>query len=133
MKDAGHHFSAPQSDVYLVHQGELAQSQIIVLGERLRDAGLDVILHCATSSGLGNFKAQMKKADSSGAAFAVIVGEDEAATNKVTIKSLRGEKIENNQVTVPFELAVDYLVDQISGMDQTHECCDDPTHIHKHH
>jgi histidyl-tRNA synthetase len=40
----------------------------------LRDQGLKAILHC----GNGNFKSQMKKADASGARFAVIIGEDEA-------------------------------------------------------
>jgi len=52
----------------------------------LRDAGLRVLLHC----GGGSFKAQMKKADSSGAACAVIIGDDEAAAGAATLKPLRG-------------------------------------------
>ena len=41
----------------------------------LRDAGLSVVLHC----GGGSFKSQMKRADASGARYAVIIGDDEAA------------------------------------------------------
>ncbi|MET3116248.1 histidyl-tRNA synthetase [Undibacterium sp. GrIS 1.8] len=133
MKASGETHAPAQCDIYLVHQGSKAQEQSFVLGERLRDAGLDVVLHCATASGVGSFKSQMKKADGSGAAYAVIIGEDESASNTVSIKAMRTEDMENNQVTVPFDTAVDYLVDQIAGIGDAGECCDDPTHIHIHH
>ncbi|HET9112508.1 MAG TPA: His/Gly/Thr/Pro-type tRNA ligase C-terminal domain-containing protein, partial [Burkholderiales bacterium] len=42
-------------------------------------------LHC----GGGSFKAQMKKADASGARFACIIGDEEAQTEKMTLKPLR--------------------------------------------
>ena len=74
-------------DVYLVHQGELADAMASVLAEQLRDAGLRVALHC----GDGGFKSQMRKADASGAQFAVIVGDDEAQAGQATLKPLRGE------------------------------------------
>ena len=74
-------------DVYLVHQGELADAMARMLAEQLRDAGLRVALHC----GDGGFKSQMKKADASGAQFAVIVGDDEAQAGQATLKPLRGE------------------------------------------
>lgn len=74
-------------DVYLVHQGELADAMASVLAEQLRDAGLRVALHC----GDGGFKSQMKKADASGAQFAVIIGDDEAQAGQATLKPLRGE------------------------------------------
>lgn len=73
-------------DGYLVHQGELADAMASVVAEQLRDAGLRVVLHC----GGGSFKAQMKKADASGACCALIIGDDEAKTGKVTLKPLRG-------------------------------------------
>jgi len=73
-------------DVYLVHQGELADAMASVLAEQLRDAGLRVALHC----GDGGFKSQMKKADASGAHFAVIVGDDEAQAGQATLKPMRG-------------------------------------------
>nr|WP_315485878.1 histidine--tRNA ligase [uncultured Undibacterium sp.] len=124
---------ANSCDVYLVHQGEQAQMQSFVLGERLRDAGLDVVLHCASATGIGSFKSQMKKADASGAAFAVIIGEDEAKAETVTVKSMRSDDFANNQISVPFDTAVDYLVDQIVGADHDESQCDNPNHIHIHH
>ncbi|MBU1214482.1 MAG: histidine--tRNA ligase [Gammaproteobacteria bacterium] len=73
-------------DVYVVHQGEQAQVAAWQAAELLRDSGVRVLLHC----GGGSFKSQMKKADSSGAVYAVIIGDDEAAANAVTLKPLRG-------------------------------------------
>ncbi|PHV12998.1 histidine--tRNA ligase [Chitinimonas sp. BJB300] len=72
-------------DVYLVNAGEQAQRQAPQLAEQLRDAGLAVAVH----SGGGSFKSQMKKADGSGARFAVILGEDEIAAGAAVIKPLR--------------------------------------------
>ncbi|MEB0138362.1 MULTISPECIES: histidine--tRNA ligase [unclassified Undibacterium] len=133
MKSLGETSDPALCDVYLVHQGAAAQMQATIIGERLRDAGLDVVLHCATATGTGNFKAQMKKADASGAAYAVIIGDDELAKQAATIKTMRSGEQENNQVGVPFETVVDYLVDQIAGGGTDAACCDDPTHIHIHH
>ena len=133
MKVAGDVNETALCDVYLVHQGVEAQAQAFVVGERLRDAGLDVVLHCATATGVGNFKSQMKKADASGAAYAVIVGEDELAKGVATIKSMRSDHQDGNQQTVPFDTVVDYLVDQIAGVGEDADCCDDPNHIHIHH
>jgi len=73
-------------DVYVVHQGEQADALATLVAEQLRDAGLKVLLHC----GGGGFKSQMKKADGSGAACAVLIGDDEAAAGEATLKPLRG-------------------------------------------
>jgi histidyl-tRNA synthetase len=130
MKASGEQFAPNQCDVYVVHQGEAAQMQAFVVAERLRDAGLDVVLHCATTSGAGSFKSQMKRADGSGAAFAVIIGEDEVANNTAAIKALRQTEGESNQTTVAMEQVVDYLVDQIiSGGEHDH---DHGEHVHYH-
>jgi len=71
-------------DVYLVNVGELAEKQSFAAAEILRSAGLSVVLH---TSG-GSFKSQMKKADRSGACFAAILGDDEAAVNEISLKPL---------------------------------------------
>jgi histidyl-tRNA synthetase len=84
MKEAGA-FSARVPDVYLVRQGAQAERYAERVAEALRDARLDVSLHC----GGGSFKSQMKKADTSGARFAVIIGDDEAAAGELTLKPLR--------------------------------------------
>ena len=72
-------------DVYLVHQGGAAQALAFTVAEQLRDATFAVHMHC----GGGSFKSQMKRADGSGAALAIIIGDDEAAANEVSIKPLR--------------------------------------------
>ncbi len=82
-------------DIYLVHQGKLADAMAGSLAEQLRDTGLRVILH----SGGGSFKSQMKKADGSGARFAIIIGDDEAQAGQASIKPLRtaGEQVKVEQ------------------------------------
>jgi histidyl-tRNA synthetase len=76
---------AAAPDVYLVRQGAAAERYGARVAEDLRDAGLAVVLN----NGGGNFKAQMKRADTSGARFAVIVGDDEAGASVVSVKPLR--------------------------------------------
>ncbi|MBL8508554.1 MAG: histidine--tRNA ligase [Chitinimonas sp.] len=72
-------------DVYLVNAGEAAGRVAPRLAEQLRNAGLAVTVH----AGGGSFKSQMKKADGSGARFALIIGDNEAADATVVIKPLR--------------------------------------------
>ena len=127
MKAGGEQPLASQCDVYLVHQGEAAQLQSFVLAERLRDAGLDVVLHCASASAGASFKAQMKRADASGAAYAIILGDDEVGAGTATVKTLRGAAGETQQASVPFSSVAAYLVDQIVG-DSDH----DHDHGHDH-
>ena len=71
-------------DIYLVNVGELAEQKAFVMAETLRSAGLSVVLH----AGGGSFKSQMKKADRSGARFAAILGDDEAALSEISLKPL---------------------------------------------
>jgi len=85
IREAGGEPAPGAPDVYLVHQGEYASRLAFRAAEDLRDRGIDVLLHC----GGGSFKAQMKKADASGAAFAVVIGDDEAATGEAQLKNLR--------------------------------------------
>jgi len=115
MKATSGDVSRSQCDVYLVHQGEAAQLQSFTLGERLRDAGLDVVLHCASAGGAGSFKSQMKRADASGAAYAIILGEDEVANGTATIKYLRDADASDNQRSVALELVADHLIDHMTA------------------
>ncbi|HCS65727.1 MAG TPA: histidine--tRNA ligase [Cellvibrio sp.] len=94
-----------QADIYLVAVGDV-QSTAMQLAERVRDELPFVRL--LTNCGGGNFKNQLKKADKSGADIALILGEDEAKTGKVTIKFLR-EEIE--QQTLAFDEAIAYLLE----------------------
>jgi histidyl-tRNA synthetase len=81
--DVQPHESPP--DVYLVHSGAEADRMAWRVAQQLRAAGLSVVFHC----GGGGFKAQMKKADASMARFALIIGDDEVAAQRVVVKPLR--------------------------------------------
>jgi histidyl-tRNA synthetase len=74
-------------DVYLVLVGATAEAVGLNLAERLRDAA--PALRVETNCGGGSFKSQFKRADKSGARYAVIVGDDEAARRVAAVKSLR--------------------------------------------
>jgi histidyl-tRNA synthetase len=110
MQDAGE-TAAPQIDAYVVHQGERAAPLAFYAAEALRTAGFDVILHC----GGGSFKAQMKRADASGAHYAVIIGDDEAASGEVSLKALREE---TPQQRVAADTAAEKLADLMIGADR---------------
>jgi histidyl-tRNA synthetase len=78
---------AAEAHGYLVMVGEAAVRQGVILAEQLRDAlpALRLIVHC----GGGGFKGQLKHADKSGARFALILGDEEAAAQEVSVKYLR--------------------------------------------
>jgi histidyl-tRNA synthetase len=97
MKSAGESAAPSQCDVYLVHQGEAAQMQAFVLAERIRDAGLDVVLHCAVASGAGSFKSQMKKADASGVAFARSSATTKIANGTAAVKAMRAGTVASSR------------------------------------
>ena len=91
--------------VYLIVAGEAAQRTGLALAERLRDAipGLRLRANC----GGGSFKAQFRRADTSGALFALVLGEDELAAKTVTIKSLR--TTQTAQLTLPEDQVAAHL------------------------
>ncbi len=96
-------------DVYLVHQGDEANRFAFRVAEDLRGHGFDVVLHC----GGGSFKSQMKKADASGAPFAVIIGDDEARANEASLKSMRG----GEQRRIAADQLAEMLADLIFAVD----------------
>jgi histidyl-tRNA synthetase len=115
IKESGGEPAAPAPDVYLVHQGEAAARMAFRVAEGLRDQGINVLLHC----GGGSFKSQMKKADGSGASFAVIIGDDEAATGEAQLKPLREAGSAQQKLKVD-DLA-DAIVGQLIDSDETDE------------
>jgi len=78
--------AAASIDAFVVHAGEGADLAALRAAEEMRDAGLAVALGAG-----GSFKSQMKKADASGARFAVIVGDAELQSGQVSLKALRHE------------------------------------------
>ena len=105
IRDSGGEPAAPAPDVYVVHQGDAATRLAFRAAEGLRDQGINVVLHC----GGGSFKSQMKKADASGALFAVVIGDDEATVGEAQLKPLREEGAGQTQ------LKVDDLAEAIIG------------------
>jgi histidyl-tRNA synthetase len=95
-----------RADVYLVRQGAAAGAYGARVAEQLRDAGLRVTLHC----GGGSFKSQMKRADASGARYAAIIGDEEAAAGAVTVKPLR-EAADQRRVPVADAISMMRKVD----------------------
>lgn len=93
-----------QVDVYLVTLGTETQQAAIRLAEQLRDAlpGIRLVVHC----GGGSFKSQFKKADKSGALYALILGEEEAAAGQVGFKPLRGD---GEQLTLAWDAVPEQL------------------------
>jgi len=112
IRESGGEPAAEAVDVYVVHQGEAASRLAPRVAEGLRDNGLDVLLHC----GGGSFKSQMKKADASGANFAVIIGDDEAATGEVQLKALRAEG--STQLRVGVDNLAEAIIDQLIDSDE---------------
>ncbi|HPE00517.1 MAG TPA: histidine--tRNA ligase [Burkholderiaceae bacterium] len=95
IREAGSAGAAPQPDAYLMHQGGATSTAAFLLAERLRDAGLAVVLHAGEAS----LKSQMKKADASGALFGVILGEAELAQGAAAVKALRAVAPEHPYAT----------------------------------
>lgn len=91
------------AQIYLAAVGDV-HTQALQLAERVRDAlpSVSLLTHC----GGGSFKNQLKRADRSQAQLALILGEDEARADTVTIKMLRDD---TPQKTLPTLEAIDYL------------------------
>ena len=99
-----------QPDVYIAALGEGTQARAFALAEELRDriAGI----HIEMNLGGGSFKSQMKRADKSSAAYALILGEQELSENRIGLKPLRsGDEQEN----IALDDLAAVLQDKLSG------------------
>ena len=76
-------------DVYAIVPSPEAMPAAVVACEALRAAGVTVQMHGAGAESWGSMKSQFKRADASGARFALIFGADELARGEVALKSLR--------------------------------------------
>ncbi len=81
--------AAPVPDAYAIVPDPQAWPQVMPVLRALRAAGLQVLMHAAGPDGLGSMKSQFKKADASGARYALIFGEAELAAGQVAVKPLR--------------------------------------------
>jgi len=81
--------SVPVPDAYAIVPDAAAWPQVMPVLRALRAEGVSVLMHASGPDGLGSMKSQFKKADASGARFALIFGADELAAGQVAIKPLR--------------------------------------------
>ena len=88
-REAGQRDGARRPQVYLVLVGEPAEVLGFKVAEQLRD--VQPRLRLQINLGGGNFKTQFKRADKSGAEYAIVLGEDEAARGVAALKALRRE------------------------------------------
>lgn len=93
-------------DVFLILVGEPAMLKGFALAQALRDQGVRVSMNY----GEANFKNQFKKADKSGATFALIIGDDEINKNAVSLKYLREERA---QLNIGFDEIITQIVELI--------------------
>ena len=92
LKEQGRLPEPPTPDAYAVVPDAATLPRVMPLLRALRQAGARVQMHAAASEGMGSMKSQFKKADASGARFALIFGADELAQGQVALKPLRGER-----------------------------------------
>jgi histidyl-tRNA synthetase len=89
LKALGNADAAPVLDAYaIVPDAQFLPATMLCL-QTLRNAGVSVQMQASTADGFASIKSQFKRADSSGARYALIFGADEMALGKVTIKALR--------------------------------------------
>ena len=97
-------------DVYLVAAGDAALEQSFALAESLRSGVPGVRVE--TNLGGGSFKSQLKRADKSGARFALVIGENELANGRAGLKPLRsGEE----QQDIAFDRIVSELNQRLAA------------------
>ncbi len=76
-------------DAYAIVPDAAALPVVLQCLQSLREQGVSVQMHASATSGVASMKSQFKKADASGAHFALIFGADEMANGQITVKSLR--------------------------------------------
>ena len=91
LKEQGASAVVGAPDVYAIVSDAAALPRVLPVLQQLRAMAVSIQMHAPANSseGMGSMKSQFKKADSSGASFALIFGPDELTQNQVTIKNLR--------------------------------------------
>ena len=95
-------YTESRPHAYLVLLGDAAEQQGLVLAERLRNAGLRIECNC----GGAGLKTQLKRADRSGARYALLLGEQEVGSASVTVKDMRGD---GKQIQIAQDTLIDFL------------------------
>lgn len=80
---------ATAPDAYAIVPDTVAWPIVAGILRQLRQRGVTVLMHAGGPDGQGSMKSQFKKADASGARFALVFGQDELAQGMVALKPLR--------------------------------------------
>ena len=100
ISELGQGVDLPVPDAYAVIPEASTLPVVLKTLQALRALGVSVQMHAASGAGaegMGSMKSQFKKADGSGARFALIFGQTELAQGSVAVKALRGEKVDAAQ------------------------------------
>ncbi|MDH4061607.1 MAG: histidine--tRNA ligase, partial [Aquincola sp.] len=89
LEAAGRAATQPPAAAYAIVPDAAVLPRVMPVLDALRSAGVTVVMHAAGKDGQGSMKSQFKRADASGAAFALVFGPDELACGVVTVKPLR--------------------------------------------
>ena len=103
---------AKHADVYAIVPDASAMPVVFEALHALRSQGVSVQMHAGAGEGLGSMKSQFKKADASGAQFALIFGADELARQEVTWKSLRDGQ--GHQETTPLSTLASFVCKRLA-------------------
>jgi len=102
--------AAPQADIYVVTADTQSQLHALPRVEALRRALPNKVIQAHL--GGGSFKSQFKRADRSGARYALVYGESEQASESVTLKPLRSQ---GEQITLPDNQLAAFLAESLAG------------------
>ncbi|MDA7585420.1 histidine--tRNA ligase [Luminiphilus sp.] len=102
--------AAPQVDIYVVTADTQSQLHALPRVEALRRALPNKVIQAHL--GGGSFKSQFKRADRSGAQYALVYGESEQASESVTLKPLRSQ---GEQITLPDNQLAAFLAESLAG------------------
>jgi histidyl-tRNA synthetase len=91
LKEQGSPSPDVAADAYAIVPEASSLPRVMPVLQTLRSMGVSVQMHAPTgaSEGMGSMKSQFKKADASGARYALVFGLDELASGQVTVKALR--------------------------------------------
>ena len=92
IKEQGADMPAKSVDSYAVIPDAASLHVVMPVVQALRRSGVTVLMHAGGSEGFGSMKSQFKKADASGARYALVFGEAELAAGSVAVKPLRGDR-----------------------------------------
>jgi histidyl-tRNA synthetase len=104
LKEQGLLPAQPAPDAYAVVTDAASVPRVMPVLRLLRQQGVAVQMHAGGAEGMGSMKSQFKKADASGARFALIFGPDELAQGQVAVKPLRGPRPGEGPAEAPVQV-----------------------------